>query len=61
MLGASMSCEVQDAVANPSTPETPILLSVHDAAHTLGVSARTVDNDWAMARAWISARLSEAD
>jgi RNA polymerase sigma factor (TIGR02999 family) len=35
-------------------------MTVPEIAHALGVSKRTVDNDWAMARAWIGARLSEA-
>jgi len=35
-------------------------MTVPEVAHALGVSKRTVDNDWAMARAWIGARLSEA-
>lgn len=33
-------------------------MTVPEIAQTLGVSTRTVDNDWAMARAWISVRLS---
>jgi len=33
-------------------------MTVPEVAEVLGVSARTVDNDWAMARAWLNARLS---
>jgi RNA polymerase sigma factor (TIGR02999 family) len=33
-------------------------MTVPEVAEVLGVSARTVDSDWAMARAWLSARLS---
>lgn len=33
-------------------------MTVPEVAEALGVSARTVDSDWAMARAWLSARLS---
>jgi RNA polymerase sigma factor (TIGR02999 family) len=32
-------------------------LSVPEAASALGVNARTVDRDWATARAWLRARL----
>ncbi|MCP3920931.1 MAG: sigma-70 family RNA polymerase sigma factor [bacterium] len=34
-------------------------MTISEAAHALGVSARTVNDDWAMARAWISAQLSK--
>lgn len=34
-------------------------LSVRDVSHILGVSDRTVENDWRFARAWLCARLSE--
>ena len=34
-------------------------LSVDDTAETLGVSARTVKGDWALARAWLHDRLSD--
>lgn len=36
-------------------------MTVPEVAEALGVSARTVDNDWAMARAWLAANLSEND
>jgi DNA-directed RNA polymerase specialized sigma24 family protein len=36
-------------------------LSVSEAAEVLGVSKRTVDLDWRMARAWLSQALSESD
>lgn len=36
-------------------------LSVDDTAAALGVSPRTVDLDWAFARAWLYRRLSDAD
>jgi RNA polymerase sigma factor (TIGR02999 family) len=36
-------------------------LSVSEAAEVLGVSKRTVDLDWQMARAWLSQALSESD
>ena len=36
-------------------------LSVKETAHVLGVSPRTVDNDWAMARMWLSRALREGD
>ena len=32
-------------------------LAVDQIAHVLGVSSRTVDGDWAMARAWLKLRL----
>lgn len=35
-------------------------MTVPEVALALGVSPRTVDNDWAMARAWLRARLSES-
>jgi RNA polymerase sigma factor (TIGR02999 family) len=35
-------------------------MTIEEVAHALGVSPRTVNDDWAMARAWISARLSRA-
>lgn len=35
-------------------------MTVPEVAEALGVSPRTVDNDWAMARAWLCARLSES-
>lgn len=34
-------------------------MTVPEVAEALGVSARTVDSDWAMARAWLCTRLSE--
>lgn len=34
-------------------------LSIAEIAETLGVSAATVDRDWALARAWLQAELSE--
>ena len=34
-------------------------MTIPEVAHVLGVSTTTVDDDWAMARAWLSARLSE--
>jgi len=34
-------------------------LTIEEVGAVLGVSKRTVDDDWAMARAWLSARLSE--
>jgi RNA polymerase sigma factor (TIGR02999 family) len=34
-------------------------LSVEEAAETLGVSKRTVEGDWTMARAWLRRALSE--
>ncbi|MCK6482857.1 MAG: sigma-70 family RNA polymerase sigma factor [Phycisphaerae bacterium] len=34
-------------------------MTVPEVAEALGVSARTIDNDWAMARAWLAANLSE--
>jgi RNA polymerase sigma factor (TIGR02999 family) len=34
-------------------------LTIEEVAHVLDVSKRTVDDDWAMARAWLSARLTE--
>jgi RNA polymerase sigma factor (TIGR02999 family) len=33
-------------------------MSVPEVAEALGVAPRTIDNDWAMARAWLGARLS---
>ncbi len=33
-------------------------MSVAEVAEVLGVAPRTVDNDWAMARAWLGVRLS---
>jgi len=33
-------------------------MTIPEVAHVLGVSPRTVDKDWAMARAWLSVRLS---
>lgn len=33
-------------------------LTVPEVAHQLGVSARTVDGDWAMARAWLARELT---
>ena len=35
-------------------------MAIAEIAEALGVSARTVDDDWAMARAWLSARLGGA-
>jgi RNA polymerase sigma factor (TIGR02999 family) len=35
-------------------------LAVDEIAHTLGISARTVDGDWASARLWLSRELSDA-
>ena len=35
-------------------------LSVDETARTLGVSARTVDLDWAFARAWLYKELADA-
>jgi len=34
-------------------------LSVDDTALALGVSARTVDNDWRFARAWLHRELQD--
>jgi RNA polymerase sigma factor (TIGR02999 family) len=34
-------------------------LAVNEIAHTLGVSARTVDGDWASARLWLSRELGD--
>ena len=36
-------------------------MTINEIAHALGVSKRTVDADWAMARAWLSVRLAGAD
>ncbi len=36
-------------------------MTVPEVAEVLGVAARTVDNDWAMARAWLAVRLSEGE
>lgn len=36
-------------------------MTVPEVAAALGVAERTVDNDWAMARAWLSARLSASE
>jgi RNA polymerase sigma factor (TIGR02999 family) len=35
-------------------------LTVRETAHQLGVSTRTVDNDWAMARLWLARELGPA-
>ncbi len=35
-------------------------LSIEDAAHVLGVSVRSLNRDWRIARAWLTARLGEA-
>lgn len=35
-------------------------MTIPEVAEALGVSPRTVDDDWAMARAWLSARLADA-
>jgi RNA polymerase sigma factor (TIGR02999 family) len=35
-------------------------MTIREVAEALGVSPRTVDDDWAMARAWLSARLGGA-
>ena len=32
-------------------------MTVREAAEELGVSTRTVDNDWAMARLWLAREL----
>lgn len=34
-------------------------MTVPEIAEALGIAARTVDNDWAMARAWLGAHLSD--
>lgn len=34
-------------------------LTIEEVAYVLGVSRRTVDDDWAMARAWLSVQLTE--
>jgi len=34
-------------------------MTIPEVAEVLGVSPRTVDDDWAMARAWLSARLTD--
>ena len=36
-------------------------LRVEETAHVLGVSARTVEADWRMARAWLSRQLTKGD
>ena len=36
-------------------------LSVDDTAHALGLSPRTVDNEWRFARAWLHRALSQVD
>ena len=36
-------------------------MNVKEIAHVLGVSISTVERDWRMARAWLSARLREPD
>lgn len=35
-------------------------MTIPEVAHVLGVSTTTVDDDWAMARAWLSVQLSES-
>ena len=35
-------------------------MTVPEVAEALGVAPRTVESDWAMARAWLSARLAES-
>ena len=65
VLGISQALDRLEQ-ADPRKSEVVMLryfagLSVDECANALGVSPRTVDSDWRLARAWLHRELSKGD